>query len=142
MSTIRRLFSLPVKDWSSFIKHKHERLKSLSRSETPHDDLAANFQVERVTRATLQAVARYAVRKYPGRILNIVASKRHVAETVTDTRHVWPEFGGAGSKAVQVAATNSGQLLVTPHVEEVTKHLRAFLAEDTHNKSAPLANVI
>lgn len=142
MSTIRRLFSLPIKDWSSFIKHKHERLKSLSRSETPHDDLAANFQVERVTRATLQAVARYAVRKYPGRILNIVASKRHVAETVTDTRHVWPEFGGGGSKAVQVAATNSGQLLVTPHVEEVTKHLRAFLAEDTHNKSAPLANVI
>ncbi|MGZ8405963.1 MAG: hypothetical protein ACXW38_09785, partial [Nitrospira sp.] len=75
-------------------------------------------------------------------ILNIVASKRHIARTGTDTRQVWPEFGGGGSKAVQVAATNSGQLLVTPHVEEVTKHLQAFLTEDTQNEPAPLASVI
>jgi hypothetical protein len=43
---------------------------------------------------------------------------------------------------VQVAAINSGQLLVTPHVEEVTKHLQAFLGEDTQNEPAPLTNVI
>jgi amino acid adenylation domain-containing protein len=142
ISTIRALFHLPIKDWSPFIQHKHERLKSLSRSETGNDELFANFQVSRVTRSTLQAVARYAIRKYPGRILNIVASKRNIARTVTDTRQVWPQFGGGGSKAVQVAASNSGQLLVTPHVEEVTKHLQTFLGEDTHNEPAPLANVI
>jgi thioesterase domain-containing protein/acyl carrier protein len=142
ISTIRSLFHLPIKDWSPFIQHKHERLKSLSRSETGNDELFANFQVSRVTRSTLQAVARYAIRKYPGRILNIVASKRNVARTVTDTRQVWPEFGGGGSKAVQVAAINSGQLLVTPHVEEVAKHLQAFLAEDSQNKPAPLMNAM
>ena len=115
---------------------------SLSRTEAAHDELFVEFQVERVTRATLQAVARYDVRKYPGHILNIMASKRYVAQSVTDTRHVWPEFGGEGSRTVQVAASNSGQLLVTPHVEEVTKHLQAFLGEDTQNEPAPLANVI
>jgi len=111
----------------------------LSQTETGHEKLMAEFQVEQVTRATLQAVARYDVRKYPGRILNIVASKRHVARTVRDTRHVWPELGSEGSRTVQVAAINSGQLLVTPHVEEVTNHLQAFLVEDTNNNPRPLA---
>jgi hypothetical protein len=115
---------------------------SLSRTVAGHEELFANFQVNQVTRSTLHAVARYDVRKYPGRILNIVASKRHVAQTVTDTRYVWPEFGGEGSKSVQVAAVAAGHLLITPQVEEVTKHLQAFLGENTQNKPTPLANVI
>jgi thioesterase domain-containing protein/acyl carrier protein len=142
ISNIGTLFRLPVKDWSHFIQRRRERLMSLSRTEAGNEELLANFQVSRVTRATLQAVARYDVRKYPGRILNIVASKRNIARTVTDTRHVWPELGGEGSKSVQVAAVAAGHLLVTPHVEEVTKHLQAFLGEDTQNKPSPLANVI
>jgi amino acid adenylation domain-containing protein len=139
MRTIPRLVRLPIKDWVSFIQHKCKRLMSLSRTKAANDELFVVFQVERVTRATLQAVARYDVRKYPGHILNIVASKRYVAQSVTDTRHVWSEFGGEGSRTVQVAAINSGQLLVTPHVEEVTKHLQAFLAEDTHPMQPPRA---
>jgi thioesterase domain-containing protein/acyl carrier protein len=142
MRTIPRLVRLPIKDWVSFIQHQCKRLMSVSQTNAAKDVLFVEFQVERVTRATLQAVARYDVRKYPGHILNIVASKRYVAQSVTDTRHVWPELGGKGSKTVQVAAINSGQLLVTPHVEEVTKHLQAFLGEDTQNEPAPLANVM
>jgi len=142
MRTIPRLVRFPVKDRVSFLQRKCKKLMSLSQPNAAKDELFVEFQVERVTRATLQAVARYDVRKYPGHILNIVASKRYVAQSVTDTRHVWPDFGGEGSKTVQVAAINSGQLLVTPHVEEVTKHLQAFLGEDTQNEPAPLANVI
>jgi acyl carrier protein len=133
ISNIGVLFHLPVKDWSPFIRRKCERLMSLSRTVAGNEELLTDFQVSRVIRATLQAVARYDARKYPGRILNIVASKRHVARTVTDTRHVWPEFGGEGSKSVEVEAINAGQLLVTPHVEEVAKHIQAFLVEDIHN---------
>ncbi len=139
MSNMCALFRLPIKDWRPFIRRRRERLMSLSRSESRNDELFANFQVERVTRATLQAVARYAVRKYPGRILNIVASKRHVAQSVTDTRHGWPDFGGGGSRTVQVAAANSGLLLTSPHVEEVTEHLRAFLAENTQHEPTVFA---
>jgi amino acid adenylation domain-containing protein len=139
ISNIGALFRLPIKDWSPFIRRKRERLMSLSRTVAGNEELLANFQVSRVTRATLQAVARYDARKYPGRILNIVASKRYVARTMTDTRHVWPEFGGGGSKSVQVEALNAGHLLTTPHVEEVTKHIQAFLVEDTQNKPHPLA---
>ncbi len=139
ISNIGTLFCLPVKDWSHFIQRKRERLMSLSQTEAGNEELLANFQISRVTRATLQAVARYDARKYPGRILNIVASKRHVARAVRDTRYVWPEFGGGGSKSVQVAAVAAGHLLTTPHVEEVTEHIQAFLVEDTQDKPRPLA---
>ncbi len=139
MSNIGELFRLPVKDWNTFIQHRRKRVLSLSRTVAGNEELLGNFQISQVTRATLQAVARYDARKYPGRILNIVASKRHVAQTVTDTRHVWSEFGGRGSKSVQVGAVAAGHLLTTPHVEEVTKHIQAFLAEDTHNEPRPLA---
>jgi hypothetical protein len=99
------------------------------------DELFVEFQVERVTQSTRQAVARYAMRKYPGRILNIVASKRNVAETVTDTRSVWEELGGGGSQTVQVGARDSGLLLTSPHVGEVSGHLQAFLAGESQNES-------
>ena len=140
--TLRTLFRLPIQDWRPFVQRMHERFTSVSQSTDDNDELLVEFRVERVTQATRQAVARYAVRKYPGRILNIVASKRNVEGTVTDTRHVWPEFGGEGSKTVQVAATDSGLLLTPPHVEEVAQHLLAFLVENSQNEPAPLANVI
>ena len=76
------------------------------------------------------------MRKYSGRILNIVASKRNIAETVTDTRHAWEELGGKGSQTVQVAARDSGLLLTSPHVGEVSRHLQAFLSGESQNESA------
>ena len=94
MGNIHVLLRMSVKDWLPFIQRKSERLLSFLRSRAGEDNLFVEFQVERVTQSTRQAVARYVMRKYPGRILNIVASKRHVAETVTDTRHVWEELGG------------------------------------------------
>ena len=136
LGNIHVLLRMPIKDWKSFIQRKSERLMSFLRTRTTEDELFVEFQVERVMQSTRQAVARYAVRKYPGRILNIVASKRNVAETVTDTRNVWVELGAGGSQTVHVAAADSGLLLTSPHVEDVTEHLQAFLAVDAQNKIA------
>jgi thioesterase domain-containing protein/acyl carrier protein len=136
MGNIHVLLRMPVKDWLPFIHRKSERLLSFLRSRTGEDDLYVEFQVERVTQSTRQAVARYAMCKYPGRILNIVASKRNIAETVTDTRHVWKELGGEGSLTVQVAARDSGLLLTSPHVGEVSRHLQAFLTGERQDESA------
>ena len=136
LGNIHVLVRMPIEDWKSFIEHKSERLMSFMRTRTTEDELFVEFQVERVMQSTRQAVARYAVRKYPGRILNIVASKRNVAETVTDTRNVWVELCAGGSQTVHVAAADSGLLLTSPHVEDVTEHLQAFLAVDAQNKIA------
>lgn len=139
VGNIRVLFRLPIKNWIPFLQRKCQRLMSFGRTEAGSEQLLGAFQVEHVTRATLQAVARYNVCPYPGRLINIVASKRHVARTVTDTRHAWPDLGGSGSRTLEVPAINSGQLLVTPHVEDVAKHLQNVLVEDTHNEPRPLA---
>ena len=37
---------------------------------------------------------------------------------------------------MQVAATDSGLLLTSPHVGEVSQHLQAFLVDDTQNERA------
>jgi thioesterase domain-containing protein/acyl carrier protein len=128
MGNIQVLLPMPMKDWRPFVHRKRERLLSFLRSRTNEDELLVEFQGERVAQSTRRAVARYTVRKYPGHILNIVASKRNMAKTVVDTRYVWAELGGGGSQTVQVAATDSGLLLTSPHVGEVTAHLQVFLA--------------
>ena len=136
VGNIHALLRMPMKDWRPFVQHKSERLSSFLRIRTTEDELFVEFQVERVMQSTRQAVARYAVRKYPGRILNIVASKRNVAKTVIDTRDVWAELSGGESQTVHVAATDSGLLLTSPHVGEVSGHLQAFLAVDDRDEIA------
>jgi len=136
IGNIHVLLRMSIKDWRPFIQRKSERLMSFLQSRTVEDELFVEFQVERVTQSTRQAVARYAMHKYPGRILNIVASKRNVAETVTDTRYIWAELGGEGSHIVQIAAADSGLLLTSPHVGEVSGHLQAFLAGDDKGEIA------
>ena len=133
MENIRVLLRMPMKDWRPFVQRKRERLMSFLQRRTTEDELFVEFQVERVVQSTRQAVARYAVRKYPGRILTIVASKRNVAKTVIDTRYAWEELGGGGSRTVHIAAADSGLLLTPPHVEEVSGHLQAFLAVDAQD---------
>jgi hypothetical protein len=64
-----------------------------------------------------------------------VASKRNMAKTVVDTRYVWTDLGGGGSQTVLVAATDSGFLLTSPHVGEVTAQLQSLLALDAQNET-------
>ena len=136
MGNIHVLLRMPMKDWRPFVQRKSERLSSFLRNRTTEDELFVESQVERVRQSMRQAVARYAVHKYPGRILNIVASKRNVAKTVIDTRHLWAELGGGGSQTVHIAAADSGLLLTSPHVEEVSGQLQAFLAVDAQGETA------
>jgi amino acid adenylation domain-containing protein len=134
MGNIHVLLRMPMNDWMPFVRRKRERLVSFLRNQTGEDELLVEFQGERVVQSTRQAVARYTVHNYPGHILNIVASKRNMAQTVVDTRHVWTKFGGEGSQTVPVAATDSGLLLTSPHVAEVAAHLQAYLAVDAQNE--------
>jgi thioesterase domain-containing protein/acyl carrier protein len=136
MGNIHTLLRMPMKDWGPFIQRKRQSLFSFLRRQTTEDELFVEFQVERVMQSTRKAVARYTVRKYPGRILNIIASERNVAETVVDTRSAWAEFGGGGSQTVHIAAADSGLLLTSPHVEEVSGRLQEFLAVDAQDETA------
>lgn len=131
---MRALLQTPLKDWASFLRQKGQRALSIVQGEVTEmeqnvlDSREVQWQVERVTQATFYAVARYAVQACRGRLLNIVASKRHVAEPASDTRCMWTELAGSESQNVEVGATDSGLLFSSPHVEEVSRHIKAFLA--------------
>ena len=134
--SIHRLLRMPVKAWMSFVRQKSESFLSFLRIRTTEDELFVELHVERVIQSTRTAVARYIAYKYPGRILNIVASKRHVAEKTVDTRRMWEAIAGEGSQTVEVSATDSGRLLISPHVEEVAGYLQAFLAVEAQAEIA------
>ena len=85
------------------------------------------MQVERVTTATFHAVAHYEVQRYPGTLLNCIASERAVTDGVHDTRHEWPQLAENGSATVSIAAGDSGRLFVSPHVEDLAGHIQRYV---------------
>jgi thioesterase domain-containing protein/acyl carrier protein len=128
MSTFHALRRMPMKDWLPVVQRKFEKLSSVFRRSTESE--LRERQIKRMEQAMFRAVARYTVRKYPGRILNIVASKR----IVRDTRYVWTELAGEGCQTLDVAALRTGDLCVSPHVEEVSSHVQRFLAAGSQDK--------
>lgn len=142
VESAQNLFRTPLKDWVWFLRHKGQRALSVVQKVVTEeakgvaDTREAEWQVERVTQATFHAVAHYAVYAYPGRLLNIVASNRHIAESAIDTRYMWTELAGGESQTVLVGAADSGLLFSSPHVEDVARHVQAFLAADGQGETA------
>ena len=128
MRTFHALRRMPMKDWLPVVQRKCEKFSSVFRRPTENE--LRERQIKRMEQATFRAVAHYTVRKYPGRILNIVASKRNVR----DTRYVWTELAGGGCQTLDVAAVRTGDLIVSPHVEEISSHVQRFLAAGSQDK--------
>ena len=129
MNTVQTLRRMPMKDWLPFVQRRCEKFSSFLRRRSTENELI-ELQIERMEQAMFHAVARYTVRKYPGRILNIVASKRGVR----DSRYVWTELAGGGCQTLDVAAVRTGDLLVSPHVEDISSHVQRFLAVGSQDK--------
>ncbi len=83
--------------------------------------------MQRLTEATLLAVARYRVQPTAAQVVNVVASNRHVDDVIPDTRHRWQELGAGSSCTVHIPAEDSGRLFVSPFVEELAGHLQNYL---------------
>jgi hypothetical protein len=76
------------------------------------------------------AAARYTMNPYPGHILNIVASQRIETD---DTRYVWKELAGKGCRTIEIAALRTADLVVSPHVEEVSSRIQQYITEHLQN---------
>ena len=120
------LWHMPLDQWASLVQRKCEKLLSFLQRRSTEEGL-----IERVEQAMFHAASRYTVRKYPGRILNIVASKRNVR----DTRYLWSEYAGGGCQTLEVSAARTADLLISPHVEEVFPHIQSFLAADSSDNT-------
>jgi len=124
---IRSISRLPMKEWRVTLVRKSQVVLSLfSQSLTDHIQ-DRDFQVQRLTEATLLAVARYRVQPTAAQVVNVVASNRHVDDVIPDTRHRWQELGAGSSCTVHIPAEDSGRLFVSPFVEELAGHLQSYL---------------
>ncbi len=123
------LVQLPVGKWASSITHKLKVFWALRGGIVTNQRPEYRLLVERVTEATFQAVAHYEVQRYPGSLLNCIASKRAIAAGTRDTRNEWSLLAGSGSDVVYVPAEDSGRLFVSPYVEDLAGHIQRYLAK-------------
>ncbi|MCC6140583.1 MAG: amino acid adenylation domain-containing protein [Nitrospira sp.] len=127
LGDIRSIAQLPMNEWWATVVRKTQVVQALlSQSFTDHIQ-DRDFQVQRLTEATLLAVARYRVEATAARIVNVVASNRQVEDVIPDTRHRWQELGIESSRTVHIPAEDSGRLFVSPFVEELAGHVQHYL---------------
>jgi acyl carrier protein len=123
------------KDRRPFLQIKAKRLMTFLQGGTTEEERrmeevwGIGLQVERLTKATFHAVAHYEVQRYPGTLLNCIASKRAVPDGTRDTRNELPLLAGSGSDTVYISAENSGRLFVSPNVEDLAGHIQRYLAK-------------
>lgn len=135
---VKLLLRAPVEDWTSIVKQKLRTLRALLQGAATENNPETRFQIERVSQATFHAVARYDVREYSGRLLNVIASRRSVGDHTADTRSVWEHWARDGADTVHIPAEDSGLLFAPPHVEETAKALQQYLA--SHKLLAPMSH--
>ena len=124
LRTVRELRRMPMSEWWSVIQRKCKSFLSIFQGPTGNE--LRQRQIKRVRQAMFHAAARYTMRPYPGHILNIVASQRMES---ADTRYAWRELAGGGCRTIDMSALRTADLLVSPHVEEVSSHIRRYIAE-------------
>ena len=83
----------------------------------------SEFQIRAIYHDSMAVIARYRVREYPGKLLNVVAIARPKNPNFADTRQCWETLALAGSQNASIAAVDSGQLFVSPHVEVLAQLL-------------------
>ncbi|BFU96642.1 MAG: putative Multi-domain non-ribosomal peptide synthetase [Nitrospira sp.] len=123
-SDIRAIVHLPLREWWPTMRRKGQVLKGLIDQSVTEHIMDQDFQIQRLTKATLVAVSRYCVEPMDGCIVNVVASRNIVREGVADTRHEWQDLGGNHSGRIYLPAENSGRMFVSPYVEELAVHMQ------------------
>lgn len=123
---VRFMKGRPMREWPRYAREKFHALWQLAHEADERSEPQQMLYGDYVTYATFHAAARYELKPYRGRVLNIVASLRPVADPAQDTRLVFSAGAANGSRTVAVAAEDSGRLFVLPHVHDLARHLQAF----------------
>jgi thioesterase domain-containing protein/acyl carrier protein len=143
LASLRAITALREKKWSQWPAFFAGKLRKLTASFTEESFGDDSPYAIRVIEATTLAVARYQVQPYSGGLLNIIASQRYLAKTTIDMRREWERFAQRPSRFAEIAAQDSGQMFVTPHVEALAMHIAAYANErlTLTQESAPASHL-
>jgi thioesterase domain-containing protein len=129
------LAKLPMKDRGTFFHGKLKKISAVLSGKAQETLRDSAFDVERVKQATFLAVSRYNTDTYPGDLLNVIASKRPLAEGTLDTRAVWATLAQGECQTIYLPAEDSGRLFVSPHVEELSRQLSRYIASESQQRA-------
>lgn len=121
----QELAQLPLREWPDFIKLKLRTGRALFDVGLKETLEGSTYYVEKVVDATIQAVAQYKPKPYPGGLVNVIAINRPLPSKAVDTRRSWEALAQGPSEAVMIPAEDSGRLFISPHVEVVATVLRS-----------------
>lgn len=122
------LWCKPMTEWSSILSRKTESLQSIVHGPT---GAARREQIrKRIEDGMFRAAGHYALRPYPGRILNVVATNRVMEQ---DTRRVWTDLAGSGGETLEIATWRTEELVFSPHVETTASSILRFVADNAHD---------
>lgn len=131
MVTYLEMFkNAPISQWPRIALEKLRSLRSFVISTVKGAPQNSTISTERVTASTYYALSKYDVRTLPIRLLNVVASQWPFEDGEVDTRAVWTELSGPGSKTIQIEAKNSGRMFFPPHVENLICVVTSYVDEE------------
>jgi len=132
---MRTVFRLPMGEWVPTVVRKARALEPLLSSRLTGQVMDPEISSEKVRQATLHAVAHYKVAPYEGTLINVVASRRAVADIIPDTRRRWPSLAKEGSSTLEIPAEDSGRLFVSPYVEVLAKYLQGITERGSEQRA-------
>ncbi|MFI4931372.1 MAG: amino acid adenylation domain-containing protein, partial [Burkholderiales bacterium] len=128
-AVLRTLAALPLRRWPSILRRAWFGARLVDGA--LEESLAGNdYLADRVVAATFEAVATYDARPFGGRLLNVIAASRPLANTTLDTRREWGALARQGAHSVEMPAEDSGQLFVAPHVGPLANLLRRHVGHE------------
>ena len=128
-AVLHTLVALPLRRWPSILRRAWFGARLVDGA--LEESLAGNdYLADRVVAATFEAVATYDARPFGGRLLNVVAASRPLANTTLDTRRAWEALAGEGAHSAAMPAEDSGRLFVAPHVEQLANLLRRHVGNE------------
>ncbi len=120
----------PFREWPRYWQDKLAGLRRFLGRRALHDGEEEMAYAEEVQAATFFAVSHYEPKPYRGRLLNIIAARRARPDSTEDTRGAWSELALMGAQTFSIPAEDSGRLFVSPHVQELAQHLRAYISRE------------
>jgi amino acid adenylation domain-containing protein len=127
---VRLMKDLPMREWPRYGRERFRAVWQMLHEADDRSQPDSMHYRDYVTYATFHAAARYDFKPYPGRLLNVIASLRPLADPAQDTRLRFSAAAAKGSRVVTVATEDSGRLFVPPHVQDLARHLKAFWGSD------------
>jgi amino acid adenylation domain-containing protein len=128
-AVLRTLLALPLRRWPSVLRRAWFNARLVDGA--LEESLAGNdYLSDRVVAATFEAVATYDALPFEGRLLNVIATSRPLADSTIDTRRQWEDLAHQGAQRVELPAQDSGRLFVAPYLEPLAEALRRHVGQE------------